>query len=190
MEPSEQLAVILPAISDLVDQVEPEQLHCATPCSNFDLSGVLHHMIGLGGTFTYLFRGEEPPAAEAGDVAAGDHNDDVPAAAFREVMHDLLSSVRSDGAMERTLPTPLGPMPGETFARLVAFDGLVHGWDIARASGRSWELPDEVVAAVDSFARNALTDDLRDGDTFKVATTPPVDATPIDRVAAFSGRTV
>lgn len=190
MEPIEQLSVILPAISDLVDRVEADQLHHDTPCTNFDLSGVLDHMIGLGGTFSYLFRGEEPPSAEAGDVVAGDHNGDVPAATFRRVMLDLLDSVRSDGAMERILPTPLGPMPGETFARLVAFDGLVHGWDIARASGQPWELPDEVVAAVDLFARNALTDDLRDGDTFKVATTPPVDATPIERVAAFSGRTV
>lgn len=190
MEPTEQLAVILPAISDLVDRVEPEQLHRDTPCTNFDLSGVLDHMIGLGGTFSYLFRGEDPPAAEADGVAGGDRSGDVPAAAFREVMHDLLDSVRSDGAMERILPTPLGPMAGETFARLVAFDGLVHGWDIARASGQSWELEDEVVAAVDSFARNALTDDLRDGDTFKVATIPPVDATPIERVVAFSGRTV
>lgn len=185
MEPNEQLAVILPAISDLVDKVEPSQLHQPTPCTDFDLAGVLDHMIGLGGAFSYLFRGLEPPAPQV-------REDDgtVPHAEFRKVMFDLLDAVRSDGALQRTIASPIGEMPGDTFARLVAFDGLVHGFDIAVASGLTWELPDDVVAAVDSFARVALTDDMRDGDTFKDVTTPPIDATPIERVAAFSGRSV
>ena len=61
--------------------------------------------------------------------------------------------------MERTVQTPLGPMPGETFARLVAFDGLVHGYDIATASGVPYALPDCVVEAVDGFAALARCTD-------------------------------
>jgi len=185
MQPTEQLTVILPAISELVDMIEPAQLHNPTPCTNFVLSDVLDHMIVLGGSLSYLFRGLQPPEPETRD-------DDgrVPAAEFRKVMHDLLDAVHTEGAMERTISSPVGEMPGDTFARLVAFDGLVHGWDIARATGLTWELPDEVVAAVDSFARTALSDDLRDGDTIKDATTPPAIATAIERVAPFSGRTV
>ncbi|MGE0309326.1 MAG: hypothetical protein AB7Q27_26610, partial [Acidimicrobiia bacterium] len=61
---------------------------------------------------------------------------------------------------------------------------------IARATELDWELPDELVKVVDEFARAALSDDLRDGETFKAATSPPTAATPIERLAAFSGRTV
>ena len=185
MEPTEQLTVILPAISELVDRIEPAHLHNPTPCTNFVLSDVLDHMIVLGGSFSYLFRGLEPP-----EPLTRDDDGRVPAAEFRKVMHDLLDAVHTAGALERTIVSPVGEMPGDTFARLVAFDGLVHGWDIARATGLTWELPDEVVAAVDSFARAALSDNLRDGDTFKDATTPPANASPIEQVAAFSGRTV
>lgn len=185
MGPNEQLAIILPAISDLVDGLEPSQLRHPTPCTNFDLAGVLDHMIGLGGAFSFLFRGLEPPEPQ---VRHDDGN--VPNAEFRNAMHELLDAVRSDGALERTISSPIGEIPGDTFARLVAFDGLVHGFDIAVASGLTWELPDDVVAAVDSFVRVALTDDLRDGDTFNDATTPPIHANPIERVVAFSGRTV
>ena len=185
MHPTEQLAVILPAVSDLVDQVEPADLTAPTPCDRFDVHGVMDHMIVLGGAFAYLFRGEEPPGDGAPDVEGR-----VPAPELRKAMDDLLDAVCSEGAMERTISSPVGEMPGETFARLVAFDGLVHGWDIARGAGLSWELPDEVVAAVDGFARVALTDDLRDGDTFKDPTAAPAGATGIERVAAFSGRTV
>jgi len=185
MEPTEQLTIILPALSDLVDRIEPAQLHNPTPCTNFVVRDVLEHMIVLGGSFAYLFRGLEPPAPHA----RGDDGH-VPAVEFRTVMNDLLDAVHSEGALQRTIVAPVGEMPGEKFARLVAFDGLVHGWDIARASNLTWELPDEVVAVVDSFARAALSEDLRDGETFKDATSPPATATPIEKVAAFSGRTV
>ncbi len=114
----------------------------------------------------------------------------VPAAEFREVMDDLLEAVTSPGASERTIESPVGTMSGEDFARFVALDGMLHGWDLAVSTGQHFELPPAVVADVDEFARGALTDELRDGDTFK----DPVDAAPyataIDRVAAFSGRTV
>ena len=185
MQPTEQLTVILPAISELVDMIEPAQLHNPTPCTNFVLSDVLDHMIVLGGSLSYLFRGLQPPEPETRD-------DDgrVPAAEFRKVMHDLLDAVHTEGAMERTISSPVGEMPGDTFARLVAFDGLVHGWDIATATGQPYDPPADLVAAVDGFARQAIADGMRDGDTFAVATEPPAGATPIERLAAFTGRTV
>ncbi|MGE0000077.1 MAG: TIGR03086 family metal-binding protein [Ilumatobacteraceae bacterium] len=185
MEPTEQLTVILPALSDLVDKLGPADLDKPTPCTNFAVRDVLDHMIVGGSAFSYLFRGVEPP-----EVPARRDDGRVPAAEFRNAMRELLGAVHGDGALQRTIPSPIGEMPGDTFARLVAFDGLVHGWDIARATELDWELPDELVKVVDEFARAALSDDLRDGETFKAATSPPTAATPIERLAAFSGRTV
>lgn len=185
MEPTEQLAVILPTVNELVDRIDPADLQNPTPCTNFTVHDVLDHMIVLGGSFAHLFRGDQPPEQSA-PVTEGR----VPAPEFRKAMDELFDAVRSDGALERTVVSPVGEMPGETFARLVAFDGLVHGWDIARATGLTYDLPPDVVDAVDTFARVALSDDLRDGDTFKEETTPPADATAIERLAAFSGRTV
>ena len=185
MNPTDQLSYILPTVSALVDRVDADQLHNDTPCADFDLHDVLDHMMVLGGSFAYAFRGEEVP-----EISAPATHGYVPNDRFRATMDDLLAAVKSPGAMERTVQTPLGPMPGETFARLVAFDGLVHGYDIATASGVPYALPDCVVEAVDGFARQALTDDLRDGDMFKEATTAPAGATGIEEIAAFSGRSV
>jgi uncharacterized protein (TIGR03086 family) len=185
MEPTEQLAEILPAVCGVVDRVHLPHLDEPTPCERFTVHDVIDHMIVLGGTFAHLFRGEEPPEAAPPAVYGW-----VPASEFRETMDELFAAVRSPGAMERTIESPMGPMPGSTFARFVAFDGLVHGWDLATATGRTYELPAELVAEVEAFAHEALVDEMRDGDTFKTATTPPPDATPIQRLAAFSGRTV
>ena len=49
-------------------------------------------------------------------------------------MDGLLDAVQSPGALDRTIQTPGGEMPGAVFARLVALDGLVHGWDLATST--------------------------------------------------------
>ena len=89
---------------------------------------------------------------------------------------------------DRTIVSPLGEVTGDTFARFVAFDALIHGWDLAHATGQSWSPSDELVAAVGAFARDAIAPDMRDGQTFKVATQASDDAGPLERLVAFSGR--
>ncbi len=185
MEPIDQLAHVLPALSALVHDIDPAQLDDPTPCDHFAVRDVLDHMMVLGGTFSYLFRGEEPPTIEAPPPTGT-----VPSAPFRTTMTGLLDAVCSEGALERTIVSPVGAMPGSDFARLVAFDGLIHGWDLATATGLRYEPPETLVAAVDDFARAAITADFRDGETFKDETTPPEGASRLERLVAFSGRTV
>jgi uncharacterized protein (TIGR03086 family) len=185
MGPTEQLSYILPTCCALVDRIQVMQMNEPTPCDEFTVHDVLNHMMVLGGTFTYLFRGEDPPELSPPGVYGW-----VPSKEFREVMDDLLEAIASPGALGRTIDSPLGSMDGETFARLVAFDGLVHSWDLATATGQRVELPPRVVEAVSSFAHRALTDDMRDGDTFKQPTDTEPSAGAIARLAAFSGRTV
>ena len=185
MEPLTQLEHIVGTLDDAVDEIRPEQLDDPTPCSNFTVRDVLDHMIVLGTTFSYQFRGESPP-----EVTAPPVHDRVPTAEFHDAMAGLVAAVASPDAAERTITSPFGDLPGETFARLVAFDGLVHGWDLAKATGVDFDVPDTLVDTVTKFARATLTDEFRDGDTFKAPTPPPPRATPLERLAAFSGRTV
>lgn len=185
MGPIEQLSDILPTCSSVVDRIQVMQMNDPTPCEKFSVHDILDHMMVLGGTFTYMFRGEKAPELNPPGVYGW-----VPSKEFREVMDDLLEAVKSPGALERTIVSPLGPMDGDTFARLVAFDGLVHCWDLATATGQSLTLPNAVVDAVASFAHETLTEDMRDGDTFKQPTDAGPSAGPIEQIAAFSGRTV
>lgn len=185
MKPIEQLSYILPQLSATVDRIQTMQMNDPTPCSEFTVHGVLDHMMAGGTTFSSSFRGEEPPEATPSGVYGW-----VPAAEFREVMDGLLDAVKSPGAMERQLTTPMGEMPGETLARLVAFDGLMHGWDLASSTGQRFDVPPAVIRAVDEFARQALTPEMRDGDTFKDETSAPDDASQLEHLVAFSGRSL
>jgi uncharacterized protein (TIGR03086 family) len=185
MEPIEQLSQIIPKLTATVDRIQTMQMNDPTPCSNFTVHDVLNHMMVGGATFAYVFRGEQPPELTAPAVYGW-----VPTAEFHEAMNDLQNAVESPGAMERVVTTPFGEMPGDTFARLVAFDGLIHSWDLASSTGQTIEYPAALIAAVDEFARNALSPDMRDGDTFKDATNAPEGASDLERLVAFSGRTV
>lgn len=181
MDPITQLDQVLPLLDGLVAGLDADDLSRPTPCATFDVRGVLSHMVGGATTFAAAFRGVEPPA--------GSLPDDI-VAAFPDAMNALRSAVGTPGALERTVAAPFGEVPGEVFARFVALDGLVHGWDIATATNQRYEPPADLVAAVDSFARQALADEMRDGDTFKAATDVADSATPIERLVAFTGRSV
>ncbi len=190
MEPSDQLAVIIPTLIDIVDGLGAEQLGNPTPCANFTVQGVLDHMMGGASAFVPAFLGEE---ADAETTVSSTHRTpagEVPAAEFRAAMTGLLDSVSAPGAMERMIDAPFGRVPGSVFARFVAFDGLIHGWDLSTATGRAYEPPADVVAAVSAFAHEALGPDMRDGDTFAAEATAPPDSGELVQLVAFSGRCV
>jgi uncharacterized protein (TIGR03086 family) len=173
MEGNEQLAVLIPMLKKVGAGITPEQLGGTTPCKSFTVTDVLDHMTTLA-------------SSSSGGTSS---TDDLPAR-FQQAMDALLDGVQSPGALQRTIETPFGLMPGSTFARLVAFDGLIHGWDLATSTQQPWDPPQEVVAEVDGFARQAIAPEMRDGDTFAQETQPPADATPLQLLVAFSGRTV
>lgn len=178
MDPITQLEQLGPHLGGVVARITPDQLDDPTPCADYTVRGVLEHMLTGATAFAAAYRGEAPGEPDLSD----------PLGDFHAVLGDLVAAISAPGALDQTVQAPFGPLPGETFARFVALDGLVHGWDMARATGQPYDPPDELVAAADGFAHQAL-DTLRDGDTFKAAVEPPADATPIDRLAAYTGRT-
>lgn len=177
MDPLTQFAQLGPVLGGVIAGIRPDQLDQQTPCATFTVRGVLEHMISGATAFAAAYRGEEPAEADAQD----------PVAALQRALGDLGDAISAPGALDRTIQAPFGEIDGESFARFVVLDGLVHGWDMATATGQPYQPPAELVAAADGFARNVL-DPLRDGDTFAAAVTPDPDATPIERLAAYTGR--
>jgi uncharacterized protein (TIGR03086 family) len=179
MDVLEQLDELGPLLAGAVGAITPDQLENATPCAEFTVRAVLEHMIGGATMFAAAFRGDEPGEAETDDVLAG----------FGPALTGLAEAISAPGALERTVAAPFGEVPGETFARFVVLDGLVHGWDMATATGQPYDPSDALVADVRAFAEGALAP-LRDGTTFAEPVEPPPSASPIERLAAFTGRRV
>jgi uncharacterized protein (TIGR03086 family) len=175
--PLEQLDRLGPELGGVVVNITPSQLDRPTPCAAFTVRGVLEHMISGATAFAAAYRGEAPADPQLDDVL-GD---------FGPVLGDLVAAMNAPGALDGQVAAPFGEVDGETFARFVVLDGLVHGWDLAVATGQPYDPPDDLVAAADAFARQAL-DPLRDGETFAAPVEPAPGATPIERLAAYTGR--
>ena len=179
MDVLEQLDQVGPLLMGVVGNISEEDLDKSTPCSAFKVRDVLEHMVGGAGQFAAAFRQQPPSSSDMNDLLGQ----------FGPALSDLVAAIREPGALDKTIDAPFGAVPGEAFARFVALDGLVHGWDMATATGQSYTPSDELVAEVDAFARQTL-DLLRDGTTFGDAVEAPPSATPIERLAAFTGRRV
>jgi uncharacterized protein (TIGR03086 family) len=179
MDVLSQLDEVGPLLGTVVGGITPDQLDNPTPCAEYSVRGVLEHMIGGATAFAAGFRGEDPTTPDTSDVLAG----------FGPALTGLAEAINGPGALDRTIQAPFGEVPGETFARFVVLDGLVHGWDLATATGQPYEPPDELVKEVRAFAEDVLAP-MRDGMTFVVAQDAPENATPMERLAAFTGRTV
>jgi uncharacterized protein (TIGR03086 family) len=177
MEPIEQLDALGPHLGGVVAAITPDQLDLPTPCDQFTVRGVLEHLIGGATAFAAAFRGEAPTEPAVDD----------PLAAFGPALGDLVAAITAPGALERTVQTPFGALPGATFARFVVLDGMVHGWDLATATGQGYEPPAALVAEASEFARGVL-DGLRDGQTFRDAVEPAPDAGAMEALANFTGR--
>ena len=177
MDPLTQLGQVGPLLAGVVADITPDQLDRPTPCAEFTVRGVLEHMTGGATMFAAAYRGETPAEPDTTDVLA----------AFGPTLADLAAAMGEPGALDRTIATPFGDMPGDTFARYVVLDGLVHGWDLATATGQPYDPPRELVGEVETFAHEIL-DRLRDGQAFDRAVEPSPDATPIERLVAYTGR--
>ncbi|MGK2928012.1 MAG: hypothetical protein ACSLFO_00370 [Acidimicrobiales bacterium] len=182
MEPIEQLAYILPTLSSVVDRIDAAQLYRKTSNTSSTVHDVLDEMILVGDACAHWFRGELAPERPAPPVYGR-----VPAAEYRAVMDDLLAAVKVPGAMERMLSIPGGPMPATTLGRVVALNGVIHGWDIASTTGLRFEVPPTVIAAADDFARRwRVVDGIELDATGSVD--PGADVNHLECLVATSGR--
>jgi uncharacterized protein (TIGR03086 family) len=111
-----------------------------------------------------------------------------PASVYDKVTSDLLAAAREPGATDRVLRVPFGDVPAPVLLQFIAFDLIMHSWDLATATGQQYSPPDDLVAAADAFARHAIAPEWRDGDTFALEVEPSASATPLERLVAFSGR--
>ena len=166
------LAVIQPVLRNLTPEDQPKP----TPCSEFTCHELAEHLMTslvqlgamAGGTVT---NPEEGPLENRVSVMA-----DEAITAWRAV--DLAGTVPGPGGSD---------MPAEFAASILPIELLLHGWDLAQASGQRLHVSDDVVAYVATLAESVVPGGR--GRSFSEEATPSDGASPIDRLAAFAGRT-
>lgn len=180
----DELAQVLDATERLVAAVRDEQWSAPTPCTDWNVRDLLGHLVGGHVMFARLLRGD------AGDARPADPLGDDPLAAYRAAAGELLAACRLPGAMERTVTVPFGSVPGAVAVHLRIVESLVHGWDLARATGQAVDYPDGLVERELEFTLGALGDIPPERSPFAPPQPVSEDAPAIERLVACLGRSV
>jgi len=167
------LAVIQPILRGLTSEDRPK----ATPCTEFTCHELAEHLFG---SLTGL-------GAMAGATVVnpeeGSLENRVSVMAAQVI--DAWRTVDLDG----TVPGPGGSrMPASIGAVILPIELVLHGWDLAQASGQRIHISDELVEYVRGMAETVVPDGRGRG-AFAAEVTPADDATVVDRLAAYTGRT-
>ena len=177
-------------LAAVVAAVPDASLDGPTPCEGMSVAALLDHVSGLTRAFTMaadktVSDGDRPgPSADAANLA-DDWRERIP------VDLDALSVAwRNPAAWEgMTIAGPI-EMPASV-AALVALDELViHGWDLARATGQPFEPDDASVGAVHRFV-SEFSGPGKDADReglFGPEVPLPADAPLFHRVLGMTGR--
>ncbi|MGH2758393.1 MAG: TIGR03086 family metal-binding protein [Actinomycetota bacterium] len=190
MDPYGALEAAVSSTDHVVKGIRGKDLAVSTPCSEWNVKQLMNHVVGTLWLADGLFNDRKPRYAVApGALPKSDLVGDDPAKAYAKASRVALDAAAADGAIGGTHDTPLGMMPGVALAGFTTMDVLVHGWDLAQATGQSTDPDDDLVALVTAFAKQAITDATR-APTIGPAVRAPRGATPIQKLVAYLGRTL
>jgi uncharacterized protein (TIGR03086 family) len=169
----------------LIAELGPDDLRKPTPCWGWDVRALLNHMIGVNHFFAGALADNAPPlGGNTPDFVGSDA-----AAANAESVRTVLAAWRAPGALEKSVPFGQNQIPAALAIRLNTTDQVLHNWDLAKATGRTPRLDDELVTYAHDTLRQALRPEFRGpGRGFGYEVSVPEGASPLDRLIAFSGR--
>lgn len=129
-----QLAQLLTGVSD-------DQLSAATPCEEYTVADLLAHISGLAVAFRNA-------AAKTTEPAAGDAAHEADAAAGLDPqwrsrtprqLDDLVTAWRAPEAWEGVTEAGGVTLPADLMGRVALNELVLHGWDLARGTGQSFD---------------------------------------------------
>jgi uncharacterized protein (TIGR03086 family) len=175
-------------MAEVVAGIGDDRIDGPTPCSEYTVAGVVQHVDAVSQGFAALARAAAGAAPDTGGepvvVDFGEGWRDTVAAHVR----DLGAAWRDEEAWRGSSSAGGLELSNGLWGRIALTEMVVHGWDLAQAADRPFELPEETLRAcldhVTDFVPRAPVPGLW-GPPVEVARDAPL----IDRVVAITGRT-
>ena len=167
-------------MTEIVAGVAEDRLGDPTPCAEYAVKDLIGHIDRVAVGFAAVARKEDPAG---GGVDFGD--------GWRERLAERLDGLAAawadPAAWEGTGPAAGTELANEVWGRIAFTEVVVHGWDLARATGQPFTLPDATLEAcwahVSVFVPDAPIPEL-----WSPPVPVPADAPLIDRIVAMTGR--
>ncbi len=151
-----------------------QKLDASTPCDDWNVEQLLNHMLATQRYFLNSAQGKEAqmPMGEPPSIISNN-----PKADFEQARTQMIGLFSDAAVLDKT-----GPSLG-----IASADMLLHGNDLARATGQDDTIPDELAQAAFDVVNGNFTDDNRKG-VFKPEIDAPENASAQEKLLAYSGR--
>lgn len=186
MSNSSLIAGAAAPVVGIIREIKPDQLDAPTPCSEYTVRDLVAHLLFWGPSLEGAARKEavSPLSAEpAVDLVQDDW-----AAGLEAQVNRLVTAWSEPVAWEGTTvmggPTEL---PASVAGGMVFGELVVHGWDLARATGQRPRWTDEVLEATYQ-ATVGMVEEGRQMAIYGPAVPVPASASTLDRMLGLVGR--
>jgi uncharacterized protein (TIGR03086 family) len=185
-DPRDYYGRALAQTEQIVAAVRPGQFGVLTPCTELDVRGLLNHIVGA------ITRAAI--TGEGGDALAfSGRVDDVPdddwLDAYGTAAKRATAAWSDDARLDAMVTVPWGTVPGRAALSGAVQEVLVHGWDLATATGQETEGDTELATWVLEFARRFLPPEPRGVPVpFGPVVAVPPEAGPYAQLAGWLGR--
>ncbi|MFE2553102.1 TIGR03086 family metal-binding protein [Streptomyces sp. NPDC059355] len=173
--------------AQLLGNVTPAQYGQPTPCDDFDVRALANHLVAGNPYYVVLAQGGAPEFSLFAIDRIGERQ---PGEVYAEGAKEVLAAWQTPGALQRRMPLP-GGGSGPRLADLHLLEAVLHGWDLATATGQDRAGDPDAVEAVFRTWYGNHPDEIRpQAAMFGSSEAAPEDAPALDRLAAYFGRTV
>lgn len=169
----------------VLNNVRDDQLDAPTPCAEMPLRALVAHVGGLAVAFAAAARKDLGPLTDTPPEEGGDLEPDW-RSAYPANLAELAKAWREPDAWAGMTRAGGVDLPGDVAGAVALSEVVIHGWDVARASGQPYDV--DAATAEACLAHLAQFEPSGTEGLFGPAITVSEDAPAIDRIAGRSGR--
>ncbi|MEU8733946.1 TIGR03086 family metal-binding protein [Streptomyces tendae] len=175
-------------LARLADGVRDDRLADPTPCPGLAVRNLLGHLTGLAVAFRDAARKDlgpttdTSPEASVPDVGPGWREE------LAKVLGELADAWREPDAWTGMTRAGGIDLPGDVAGAVVADELVIHGWDLARATGQDYAPDPAALQAAYGLLTAAAQESDRDQGMFGPVVAVPADAPLLERAVGLSGR--
>ena len=158
----------------IITSVKADQMTRPTPCSDWDVTELLNHMVRAQARYAGTISG--------GEVLTGK----TPLEDFDAAVSAILETVKAPGGLEKMVEGRQGEVPASQPLGGACLDLAIHTWDLAKATEQDTRLDSEVVGFI-----LPMVEGIAQRGPNRAFTTPvdmPASASVQDRMIALTGR--
>ena len=181
------LSTVLERLAAVID-IDDDKRDLPTPCIGFTVGELQHHVLGWLEFFAAALSDPAATAARPDPASAL-----VAGTSASEAVRRALSAIRqaiADDAAGQMVVMRESRMAGDAVLGMALGEYIIHAWDLASATGQPYTAPESVVVPAHEFLLGLVAPEYRGPDSgfFVAEVVVPDDASPLDKLLGFAGR--